>query len=125
MTGDAIFHRQSFQRTRRRPIEGFHGSMARLARELGHTDVHSMGEKYMRRQAPHPLPGNILSLVAKGLELGNLGAFRVTAGMTGETQRRRRTPGDKIFFGALMATGAGNFLSDVSFVGKLDGLFDR
>ena len=79
----------------------------------------------MRRQAPHPLPGNILSLVAKGLELGNLGAFRVTAGMTGETQRRRRTPGDKIFFGALMATGAGNFLSDVSFVGKLDGLFDR
>ncbi len=66
-----------------------------------------------------------MSLVAKGLELGNLGAFGVTASVTGETQRRRRTAGDEILFGALMATGAGNFLCDVSFVRKLDGLFDR
>jgi len=79
----------------------------------------------MRGQAPHPAPGNILSLVAKGLELGNLRAFGIAAGVTGETQRRRRTPGDEIFFGALMATGAGNFLRDVRFVRKLDGLLDR
>ena len=79
----------------------------------------------MRRQAPHPLPGNILTLVAKGLELGNLRAFGVTAGVTGKTQRRRRSPGDAIFFSALMATGTGNFLRDMSFVRKLDWLLDR
>ena len=79
----------------------------------------------MRWQAPHPLPGDVLSLVAKGLELANLRAFRISAGVTSETQRRRRTPSDEIFFGALMAAGAGNSLGDVSFVRKLDGLFNR
>ena len=84
-----------------------------------------MREKHMRWQAPHPLPGDVLSFVAKGLELGNLRAFGVTARVTGETQRRRRTAGDEIFFGALMATGAGNFLRDMGFMRKLDGLLDR
>ena len=78
----------------------------------------------MRWQAPYPLPGNVLSLVAKGLELPDLCAFGITTGMTCETQRRRRSPGDEIFFGALMAAGAGNSLGDVGFVRKLDGLFD-
>ena len=84
-----------------------------------------MREKNMRRQAPHPLPGNVLSLVAKGLELADLRAFGITTGVTGETQRRRRASGDEILFGALMAACAGNSLGDVSFVGKLDGLFNR
>lgn len=79
----------------------------------------------MGRQAPHPLPGNILPLVAIGLELGNLRAFRITASVASEAQRRRRAPGDAILFGALMATCAGNSLGDVSFVRKLDRLFNR
>jgi len=66
-----------------------------------------------------------LSLVAKGPELADLRAFGITAGVTSETQRRRRSPGNEIFFGALMAAGAGNSLGDVSFVRKLDGLFNR
>ena len=79
----------------------------------------------MSRQAPHPLPRNFLSLVAKGLELADLRAFGITTGVTSETQRRWRSPGNEIFFGALMAAGAGNSLGNVSFVRKLDGLFNR
>ena len=79
----------------------------------------------MGRQAPHPLPGNILPLVSVGLELGNLRAFRITASVASEAQRRRRAPGDAILLGALMATGAGNSLGNVSFVRKLDRLLNR
>ena len=78
----------------------------------------------MGRQAPHPLPGDFLSLLADGPELNNFHAFAITTGVTSETQRRRRAPGDQIFFGALMATGAGNFLRDMRLVRKLDGLLD-
>lgn len=75
-------------------------------------------------QAPHSPPGNFLSLVAKGSELNNLRAFGIATGMTSEAQRGWRAPGDAIFFRALMASRAGNFLRDVRLVRKLDGLFD-
>lgn len=124
MAGDAIFHRQRFERTRRRTIEGFHRSMTRLASELGDRDVDAMGEKHMRRQTPHPLPGNFLSLLAKGFELLDLGVFRVAAHVTSQTKRRGRPASREIFLRALMATGAGDILRDMSFVRKLDGLLD-
>jgi len=44
--------------------------------------------------------------------------------MTSHTQRRRRSPSGEIFLGALMATGTGNALRDVSFVRKFEGLFN-
>ena len=44
--------------------------------------------------------------------------------MTGQTKRRGRPAGNEIFFGALMTTGAGNVLRDMSLVRKLDGLLD-
>ena len=98
--------------------------MARLASELGYSDVDAMREKHMRRQAPHPLPGNFLSLLAKGLEFLDLRVFRVAARMTSQTKSRGRSASHEIFFRALMATGAGNVLRDMSLVRELDGLRD-
>ena len=124
MTGDAIVHRQRFERSRRWTIERFHGSMARLASELGYSDVDAMREKHMGRQAPHPLPGNFLSLFTKGFEFFNLRVFRVTAHMASQTKSCGRSAGDEILFGALMAADAGDVLGDMSLVRKLDGLLD-
>ena len=124
MTGDAIVHRQRFERSRRRTIEGFHGSMARLASELSCRDVDAMREKYMRRQAPHPPPGNILSLLAKGFEFFDLRVFRVAARMASQTKRRRGPASREVFLGALMAADAGDVLRDMSLVRKLNRLFD-
>ena len=78
----------------------------------------------MGRQAPHSLPGNFLTLLANGSELNNFRAFGIAAGVTSKAQSGRRATCDQIFFGALMAAGTGNFLRDVSFVRKLDGLLD-
>jgi len=124
MTGDAIVHRQRFERSRRRTIERFHGSMARLTSELGYSDVDAMGEKHMRGQAPHPLPRNFLSLLTEGFEFLYLRVLRVAARMTSQTKSRGRSPGDQIFFSALMATRAWNVLRDMRLVRKLDRLLD-
>ena len=124
MTGNAIVHRQRFERSRRRTIERFHGSVTRLAGELGRGDVDAMREKHMRRQAPHPLPGNFLSLLTIGFEFFDLWVFRVAARMTSQTKSRRRSPSHEIFLSALMATGAGNVLRDMSLVREFDGLLD-
>ena len=79
----------------------------------------------MRRQTPHPLPGNFLSLLAKGFELLDLGVFRVAARVTCQTKRRGRPASREIFLRPLVATGAGDLLRDMSFVRKLDGLLNR
>ena len=124
MTGNAIVHRQRFERSRRRTIERFHEPVARLTSELGYSDVDAMGEKHMRRQAPHPLPGNFLSLLTIGFEFLDLRVFRVAARMTSQTKSRGRSASHEIFLSALMATGTGDVLRDMSLVRKLDGLLD-
>ena len=116
--------------------EGNHGLLGRvaymlvrspmtgLAVELRDRHMDAMREKHMRRQAPHPLPGNFLSLLPKRLEFFYLRVFRVAARMTSQTKGGGRSPRHEIFLGALMATGAGNVLFDMSLVRKLDGLLD-
>jgi len=79
----------------------------------------------MRRQTPHPLPGDFLSLLAKGFEFLDLGVFRVAARVTCQTKRCGRPAGREIFLRALMATGAGDILRDMSLMRKLYGLFNR
>ena len=83
MAGDAIVHFKRFKRLRGWTIESFHGAMTGLTVELRYRDVDPMREKYMRRQPPHPLPGNFLTLLAKGFELTNLRTFGIPACMTG------------------------------------------
>lgn len=124
MTGDAIVHRQRFERSRRRMIESFHGSMARLASELGYSDVDAMREEHMRRQAPHALPGNFLALLTIGFEFLYLRVFGIAAGMTSQTKSRGRSASREIFLRALMAPCASDFLFDMSLVWKLDRLLD-
>jgi len=76
----------------------------------------------MGGQAPHPLPGNFLSLLAKGFEFLDLRVLRLAARVTGQAKRRGRPASDEIFLGALMAANTGDVLRDMSLVRKLDGL---
>jgi len=78
----------------------------------------------MRRQAPHPLPGNLLSLLAEGFEFFDLRVFRIAARMTSQTKRRGRPARHEIFLSALMAADTGDVLRDMSLVRKLNGLLD-
>ena len=124
MTGDAIVHRQRLERSWRRTIERFHGSMARLTGELDDCDVDAMGEKHVRRQAPHALPGNLLRLLAIGLEFLYLGIFGSAARMTSQTKNRGRPAGHEIFLSALVAACACHVSLDMWLMLKLDGLLD-
>ena len=76
----------------------------------------------MGGQAPHPLPGNFLPLLAEGFEFFYLRVFRVAARMTRQAKRRGRPARHEIFLGTLMAADAGDVLRDMSLVRKLDGL---
>lgn len=82
MAANAIVHLKGLKRPRGWAIESFHGTMTGLTVELRYGDMDPMREKYMRRQPPHPLPGNFLTFLAKGFELTNLRAFGIRACVT-------------------------------------------
>lgn len=79
MTIDAILHRQRLKRPGRRPVEGFHRTMAGLTFDLRCRYVNLMREKDMRRQAPDPFPWNFLSFFSVGSDFFDLRAVGISA----------------------------------------------
>jgi hypothetical protein len=124
MTIDAVLHRQRFKRPGRRAVESFHRAMAVLAFDLGSRYVNLVREKNMWRQAPDSSPRNFLSLFSIGSDFFYLRALSISARVTTKTQRRRRSPGHRIFLRTLMACRTWETERNVSLVRKRDRLLD-
>jgi hypothetical protein len=124
MTIDAILHRQRLERPGRRPLKGFHRTVAGLTFDLRCRHVNLMRKEDLRRQAPDPLPRNVLSFFSVRQEFFDLRVVGISARVTTEAQCRWRSPRNRIFFHSLMARRTRETECNVSLMRKRNRLFD-
>jgi hypothetical protein len=125
VTTDAVVHRELPERPRRRPGEGFHRAMTGLTLYLRRRHMNLMGEKNVGGETPHSSPWNLLSLLTVGANFFDFLAFRISAHVAAQTQRRGRAARHDIFLRPLMTSRAGKTERPrVSFMRESYRLFD-
>jgi hypothetical protein len=125
VTTDAIVHRELLERSRGRPGESFHRTMAGLTLYLRRRHMNLMGEKNVGGETPHSSPWNLLPLLTVGADFFNFLAFRIAAHVAAQTQRRGRAARDDILLRPLMTRSAGKTERPrVSLVRECNRLFD-